>query len=242
MQLGNFNVSIPEGRDQCNGYVTMMHEQCYRIQMTNYDYQRRCDAEVFVDGKSVGTFRILKTQTITLERPANDTGKFTFYKAGTSAAQQAGEGNVGVNQRGLVEVVFKPEKYVAPPPPPVGTPTTRRGQHSNCSKGSIGTRGLEPTTTDFCENEGVNNWENEGGALEKSYGSGAERSLSYTSNVSPGITGLSGTSNQTFYNVANLDYDPSLETKISLRLVHDDERAGPRELKPANCTVVPAPV
>ncbi len=37
--------------------------------------------------------------------------------------------------------------------------------------------------------------------------------------ASAGITGLTGKSNQKFYEVANLDYDPTGATIITLRLV-----------------------
>ena len=60
----------------------------------------------------VGTWRVPKRKTITLEHPANDQGRFTFYRLGTPEARAAelAEGP----DLGLIEVRFLPGK---PKPP-----------------------------------------------------------------------------------------------------------------------------
>jgi len=64
-------------------------------------------------------------------------------------------------------------------------------------------------------------------------------SFSAPQNASPGVTGLTGKSNQSFYEVANLDYDPAMETVITLRLVVGEPE--PRELTPVATRANPVP-
>lgn len=61
-----------------------------------------------------------------------------------------------------------------------------------------------------------------------------------TSGMQAGITGLTGSSDQRFTDVAGLDYDPALETTICVRLVCDAGVPSVRRLEPV--ARVPAPV
>jgi hypothetical protein len=215
MQVGNFSVLIPEGRERESGYVQMDHGAQYSLRLGNNDHSKRCDATVLVDGKEVGAWRINAGQSIVLERPVNDTGRFTFYKSDSQSAEQAGVGNISSQDRGLVQVTFRPEK--AP---------VRRGQHVNSSHGISG---------QSC-----------GGEREEKTSGGILRTMSLgcvPASMESGMTGLSGQSSQQFDTVAPLDYDPSGETIISIRLVAISGQDQPRELKATpKANQVPNPV
>jgi hypothetical protein len=107
MQLGNFAVKVTPGREGSSGYVSMSHNSTYTIQLSNFG-KLNCDAEIKVDGKQVGTWRIPPKQSITLERPVHDTGRFTFYQFGTPEAEKVGL--IRCPDLGLISVLFKPEK------------------------------------------------------------------------------------------------------------------------------------
>ncbi|MBV8097108.1 MAG: hypothetical protein JO110_28465, partial [Acetobacteraceae bacterium] len=100
---------IPEGRERDSGHVVLSHGQMYTLRLGNHCYRRRCDATVFVDGKEVGCFRLSAGQIWTIERPAHDTGRFTFFRSDSAEAATAGVGAVKQEDRGLVHVVFRPE-------------------------------------------------------------------------------------------------------------------------------------
>jgi len=109
MRVGNFCLIIPQGRERESGHVAIAHGTQYTIQMRNYWHDRACDAELTVDGKPEGGWRIPAGGTIILERPVHDTGRFTFYKAASEEAKAAGVDLVGNDDRGLIVVRFKPE-------------------------------------------------------------------------------------------------------------------------------------
>lgn len=109
MNLHDYSVSIPEGRSSGDGYVQLEHGTVYTISLGNSGLHP-CDAEVSIDGGPVGVWRVDPRSTITLERPVNDTGRFTFYNAGTQEARLAEVSN-GPNA-GLVTVVFRPGRRV----------------------------------------------------------------------------------------------------------------------------------
>lgn len=217
MRVGNFSVLILPGRERDSGHVVVPHGSVYSIRLGNHFYGRRCDAEVTIDGKHAGTFRLESGATMTLERPAHDEGRFTFYRNCSNEAKLAGVIKVANNDRGLVQVVFKPEHEVKRWPVPESRYTPAGWATTDCD-----------------------------GPEEKTSG-GILRSRGLVSNcsapLSTGITGLSGHSNQQFHTVADLVYDHSQDTTITVRLVAGDE--GPRELTPAparRSNPVPEPV
>jgi len=108
MRVNSFSLQIPEGREVDSGHVQLPHGTVYRIKLGNHAH-RRCDAVVSVDGKEVGTFRLNSHDSVVLERGAEDTGKFTFFTADSTEGVAAGSSTVSVDNRGLVQVVFKPE-------------------------------------------------------------------------------------------------------------------------------------
>jgi hypothetical protein len=172
MRYGNYSVLVPEGVERESGYVGLPHGTQYTLRLGNHDY-RRCDAEVTVDGKRVGVFRLNGHGSTTLERSPDDHGKFTFYSSGTGDAGAAGEAGVAAADKGLIQVRFVPERRRKPvhtPPVVMRTATVAGGGQSQLY-GSA--RPMNSTTpTSFNE--------------EKTSG---------------GITGLSGHSDQRFVDV-----------------------------------------
>lgn len=107
MLLNNYSLRIVGGTETPGGYVSLHHTQTYQIQLRNNN-PKRCDARVEVDGKHVGTWRLEAFSTATLEHPADDEGRFTFYKVGTSESQAA-QLSEGSPDLGLVKVTYTPE-------------------------------------------------------------------------------------------------------------------------------------
>jgi len=108
MWLNDLSLRIPEGREVPGGYVEMKHNTQYTLVLHNHR-NVRCDAKVEIDGKHQGDFRINANSTINLERPAHDTGRFTFYKLGSNEANQSKLNKVSRGKLGLVQVTFVPE-------------------------------------------------------------------------------------------------------------------------------------
>lgn len=113
MKFKNYSVEISAGHEINGGYVEMVHGQKYKVVLTNYT-NKRADAELNIDGKYIGTFRLEPYGTIQLERPLDDKGRFTFYKNGTKEYYSSELNNVSKDNLGLVSVTFKPEKVSFP--------------------------------------------------------------------------------------------------------------------------------
>lgn len=107
MYHNNFSLRIVGGNEQQGGYVSMAHGQVYSLQMRS-DHKERCDARVEIDGQHVGTWRIEQRRSINIDRPAHDTGQFTFYRLGSQEASQAALNDASPDL-GLVKVTFTPE-------------------------------------------------------------------------------------------------------------------------------------
>jgi hypothetical protein len=106
MQHSDYSVKIPEGEELSEGYVSMTHGSPYTLRLENLG-QRRCDAKVEIDGHDIGTWRVNARDSVVLERPAHDTGRLTFFKAGTAEGDRAGI--VKNEKTGLISVTFIPE-------------------------------------------------------------------------------------------------------------------------------------
>jgi hypothetical protein len=205
MYLNGFSVRVTSHKgEQPGGYVLMQHGKHYRIVLHNHNNER-CAAQVQVDGKDIGTFRINGNDSLTLERPAHDDGRFTFYKLGTPEAAQVGLDGSS-SELGLVRVTFTPEKHQEP----VQWITT-----GTYAVGSAGGWYDSPTYTS-CHSLGEPTASLGGGARGMSAVSAPK-----AQNCAAGGTGLSGHSDQHFHTVANLDYDYTRQTVIHLRLVCD---------------------
>lgn len=112
MELNNFSLSISPGTELSGGYLQLEHNTQYNVVLAN-KRAMRCDAKLEIDGKHVGTWRLEEYDSIVLERPAHDTGRFTFYKLGSAEAAKAGISQQDANI-GLVKVTFTPEREVQP--------------------------------------------------------------------------------------------------------------------------------
>lgn len=120
MELNGFRVSILGSQEETSdGYVTMQHNQQYSIQLFNHHKgngcAKPCDAEVYVDEKYCGTFRVSHGQYVVIEHPIHDKGRFTAYRPDTWEGSVSGVDRMG-SERGLIKVVFKPgsKKAVMP--------------------------------------------------------------------------------------------------------------------------------
>lgn len=113
MTLDGYEVIIPQGINKTDGYVEITNDTQYTVRLCNTN-NVRVDAEVLIDGKHIGTFRIERYSSIDIERPVNDTGKFTFYRGGTQGFKEANLKNIDKNNLGLISVIFKPERKIIP--------------------------------------------------------------------------------------------------------------------------------
>lgn len=108
MRKGDFGLKVLACDELDNGLVLVKHMQQYKLRLSNFNATLSCDASVEIDGRFVGRFRIKPYSSISIERPTNDTGKFTFYRHGTSEAKIAGL--VGREIEGIISVTYHQEK------------------------------------------------------------------------------------------------------------------------------------
>lgn len=106
MIVQNYSVCVPEGNQDSEGYVALVHGQHYTVDLRN-DTNLRCNAELFIDGKHQGTWRIPPKGAASIERPAEDSGRFTFYTLGSKEGTIVGLART--SELGLIKVVFTPE-------------------------------------------------------------------------------------------------------------------------------------
>jgi hypothetical protein len=103
-----YEVRILGGVEIGDGLVRIQHGTQYSIQLRN-DHVTRAVATITIDGKSVGSFVLDSYCPVVIERPVNDTGRFTFYTINTSEARQAELDTVPTEKLGLIQVSFVPE-------------------------------------------------------------------------------------------------------------------------------------
>jgi hypothetical protein len=108
MYLNGYSVRIPEKHEDSSGYVTMKHNTQYKVVLKNSN-RLRCNAKLEIDGKHQGTWRINAHDSIAIERPAHDDGKFTFYRANSEQGNRIGLMSTDPNL-GLIKVTFTSEK------------------------------------------------------------------------------------------------------------------------------------
>ena len=179
----------PAPQETGDGYVGLRHMQTFALLLGNPN-PVQADAEVRVNGKSVGVFRLRMWGEMRLERPENDPSRFTAIVTRTREAWAAGLA-AGDEQNGLIEVTFKPER----PQPPV----------------------VRPSWSNSIRREGVYYGDPQASLDEPQYRSARGMSASGMPTKEMGV-GLSGHSSQTFTRVAALDYDETGIVKISLRI------------------------
>ena len=221
MYLNSVSVKVIGGSERTSGFVEIAHGTQYSISLRN-DHDVRCNAEVNIDGKNIGTFRLAANSTIRLERKPDDNGRFTFYRLGSEEATKSELGSVSTSDLGLLKVVFTPEIK------PVTTYTHHYGTYT--------TEPLGDGTTDapYIWRDTVT-----------CKGSSVSFTANYcsTQDCAPGGTGLSGHSDQGFIEVADMCLDYSKQTTIHLRLVEASKTNEPRPLTPVmNSSPIPPPV
>lgn len=108
MRFDQFEVSIPQAIEK-DGYCILNDKQVFTIKIGNQS-NVRCNAEIKLDGKPIGTFRLNPEQRSELEHPVDSQGRFTFFKSGTLKAIVAGINDVPREKLGLLKVKFLPEK------------------------------------------------------------------------------------------------------------------------------------
>lgn len=123
MKIEQFSLTVPQGREIPNGYIELSHGTMYGLQFQN-ESNRRCDVLVEIDGGTVGKWRIDARSSIYIERPVHDTGRFAFYRVGTTEAKHAGLESS--DKTGLIAATFMPEQ---PPNPHIlrSRPASRLG-------------------------------------------------------------------------------------------------------------------
>lgn len=231
MRVGNFSLMIPQGRERDSGHVGLAPAAHYQIRLMNH-LARRCDVDVAVDGKAIGTFRLNAHGSASLDGPPDDAahGKFTFFEVGSDEAHAAGQSGIANQERGLIVATFKPERpyvHVAPAmlvgrsePEQTWAPYRKggpSGQHCNSNDG--------------------------GGAVLRS-----AVSASYSTQgaqYAAGVTGVSGYTDQRFVNCGPIVYDENEITTITVRLGVDRAVAAVRPLQAApkhRANPVPDPV
>lgn len=221
-EWGNSEMEIQQG----SYYAYMPGNNCkYSIKLRNHCTDTACDASITLDDDHVGTFRIRRGGSIMVERPIYAEKKFTFFEGGTSQANQAGY-KAGDSKNGLVKIVFNPEK-----------PQYYGGRLS----------GLCRHDEDACQESSARAMPTSMNMSKQSCGytnSLTSNTASYDSNAQEGVTGLSGSSSQSFHNVDALNYDDSKVTTILLRLVTSGKNTQVREpdIVPLGSTPFPGSV
>lgn len=193
----------------------MWHGEQYSLWLIN-DSNERVNLYVKIDGLSVGNFQVGPRSRVPLERPADGSGRFTFFRSGTSEASSVGEVDVASFDKGLVEVVFFPE--VRRPHFGGYVQVAHFTQKKACGQS-------QEMSYDSCE-EGI---PTSGG-------------IGFAS-VSPGVTGMTGHSSQQFGVASVIVEDVSRKVVITLRLVASAVASlGPVPLPGRRSNPVPSPV
>lgn len=109
MKIGKCEARVIPGVEMASGHVKMTHGTEYSVYVGN-GFSEDADAEISVDGKLIGTWRIPAFLNVEIERPANSERKLTFYKSGTAESFHSGEISVNRDNMGLVSVKIIPER------------------------------------------------------------------------------------------------------------------------------------
>lgn len=242
MQLNGFRVTVPEASEEkSDGYVVLRHGQNFRIELHNgHKYENRgvpSDAEVYVQGIYVGTYRVPYGQTVILEHPADDFGKFIAYKNDTQEARIAGIDPDSADN-GLIKVVWKPGNY-----------KTKKIRSIPVIVNTWKEYPIATRTYDYNSNH-----YHDGHQYGTTYGDNSTCRGIYTpcniscscrtdNNLVGGGIGLSGNSDQTFTETNSLDY---IETTTTIYLRIAFQEYEPRPIKntvyKVHSTSIPRPL
>ena len=107
MRAGDFELCIVNGLElRGSSEVQLRHGQTYQLALTNHG-ALRCDVFLEIDGKDMGAWRIPAAETIFLERPLRQEGRFTFFRLDSPEAKATGIPKEGT--AGKVSAWFLPE-------------------------------------------------------------------------------------------------------------------------------------
>lgn len=229
--LNGFSVNVPQAQEETSeGHVVLRHGQNFSLRLHNgHKYcgaNKPSDAEVWVQGRYIGTFRVPANQSILIEHPVNDYGKFTAYRNGSQEAEQIGLDTTS-NDNGLIKVIWKPGNQ---PVDRVQTTWdyTWPDYYSDCRKK---VNEFDNTYDDghyYRTTTSTRSYD-----LNTTYGTGhygpsscVTTSCCHSNNLTGGGVGLSGHSHQQFSEINQLSYDEP-ETVIYLRIAFRDEEPRP---------------
>lgn len=247
MRLAEYSVTVDGGRELATGYVALGHGQVYSITLRNH-HGSRAEARLTVDGKVMSTFLLGARETLRVDGPPDDAGKgrFTFFKSDTPEADTVGAASVPAADKGLIEVVFSPEKRRPRGLTPDMTELLRAAQ-------ALKSRSVQVMSTGPSWVSGSPQYD---GAPTHYVQPGGDRSIQTLCNVSEafaaidpdravggltsGVTGLTGRTDQEWVTAPALVVDHERAVTFRFRLVATD---GPRPLVGAPREMpVPPPV
>jgi hypothetical protein len=235
VELNGFRLTVPESiNESSDGYIDMEHNKVFSIRLYNRHMNngtaKPCDATVFVNGIDVGTFRVQHGQYLIVERPINDTGRFTAIKAGTSEAVSAGIDEKDENV-GLIKVIFRPGIHAYTIASYSNNQTIPIPDYQ-CSYDNIYNNG--GYTARRCSMRGSTNSMNHSFDNASSVSCGASMNYSAASepsqSYSGGGIGLSEESSQIFSSVGSLIYDEPATT-LYLRVRFPEKSSTVRPIK-----------
>lgn len=105
MEHMGYSVYVGNGTALGDGRIGMHHRSQYILRLWNH-HDTPCDATLRIDDKEIGTFRIEGHGAISIERPPQSDGRFTFFQLGSKEASAAGL--TDSDSLGLISVKFTP--------------------------------------------------------------------------------------------------------------------------------------
>lgn len=249
-QGNGFSLTIRGASEGHNGYVRLRQGQTYAICFRN-DRNRRADVVLKIDGLDMGTWRMNAYQSACVERPQNDRGQFTFYRADSNEGYAVGSAQTHVLDKGVISATFYPER-VQPPvySPPVQVPGPYGPYAQARPQMQMQMQQAQPQTRMQARPEMQRRAAPQayGAAPNNSYAAPQAQAHSYQADpgLGAGVTGLTGQSGQTFGTAGQIDRDYAAATTLELRLIHDPAmdypRPGPRPLPGRGSVYAPAPI
>ncbi len=211
-----FDVRIIDDKNETahmdeKNYVELPHNTEYKVRLYN-GCATRCDAEVEIDGKVAGVFRIAAKSFILIDRPANEARHLTFLRDTSKEATESGIRS-GESVNGVIRVTFRPERqrresrYFGANTRTMSLPD-RCGGDDDDEDFEEASMGIQDSSPKFRSVGGESRRDNV--TLERLT----------TNKRSSGATGLGSASLQKFHDVSRIvDIDQDLVTIVKLRLV-----------------------
>lgn len=144
----NFSLSLLNSRDvqfeNIDDTFYLNHGDTYKICLRNNSFNQKANANIFIDGKSIGMFRLNNNDKIIIERPAESAKKLTFYDA---ESVQGAMSRLDINSPdiGCLKVVIDVESRALPLR--VGRPTGYSYDYPDCLSSKIGGTGLSGSSS-----------------------------------------------------------------------------------------------